>query len=313
MSLLRPLPDDDTETDLVACDGLTVRYGDACALDDVRFVVPRGAVYVLLGRNGAGKSSAIRCILGQQRPSGGRVRVFGDDVWEARASVMARLGVVPEEPDAPPNMTVAELAAFCRRLYQRWDDAALAARLRRFAVPLELPFRRLSKGQKTQVALALALASGPELLILDDPTLGLDLVARRELYGELIGELADRGTTVLLTTHELSEVEGIATHVGILRDSRLVVDEPLDRLKGRIRQIRCAHGPTDLEAALAPFEPLAVRADRTGFDAVVGRYEPSAFDRFRCSTGIVEAEALPLSLADIFAALVQEQPTGGDA
>lgn len=311
MSHLRPLSSEDP-ADVVACDELSVRYGETVAVDQICLRVPRGAVYVLLGRNGAGKSSAIRCILGQQRPSSGAVRIFGADVWHARAGLMARIGVVPEEPDAPPTMTVAELAAFSRRLYQRWDDDALLARVRRFAIPTAVPFRRLSKGQKTQVALSLALASGPDLLVLDDPTLGMDLVARREMYGELIGELADRGTTVLLTTHELTEVEGIATHVGILRDGRLVIDEPLDLLKGRVRQIRCAHGPADLQAALAPFEPLAIRSDQAGFDAVVGRYEPSAFDRFRRSTGIVEAEALPLSLADIFATVVREQPQGGE-
>ena len=312
MSHLRPLPDEEP-VDVIDCHRLSVRYGETVAVDDVGLRVPRGAVYVLLGRNGAGKSSAIRCVLGQQRPSSGTVRIFGADVWNARAALMARIGVVPEEPDAPPNMTVAELAAFSRRLYQRWDDEALAARLRRFEIPTAVPFRRLSKGQKTQVALSLALASGPELLVLDDPTLGMDLVARREMYGELIGELADRGTTVLLTTHELTEVEGIATHVGILRRGRLVIDEQLEMLKGRIRHIRCAHGPADVEAALAPFEPLAIRTDRTGFDAVVGRYESSAFDRFRRSTGIVEVEAVPLSLADIFATVVREQPQGGDA
>ena len=299
---------------LVVCDGLTVRYGARAVVDDVRFVVPRGAVYALLGRNGAGKSSIVRCLLGQRPPSAGGVRLFGRDVWRERAALMARVGVVPEEPDAPAGMTVAALAAFCRRLYQRWDQAALTARLARFGVPADVRFGALSKGQKTQAALSLALAAAPELLVLDDPTLGMDVVARRELYQELIGELADRGTTVLLTTHELDEVERIATHVGILRAGRLVIDEPLELLKGRVRHIHCAHGPADVPAALAPLEPLALRSFAHGIEAVVGRYEPSAFDRFRRG-GLVEADAQPLSLADIFTAVVAEQPetTGGDA
>jgi len=299
---------------VVVCDGLTIRYGARAVADDVRFVIPRGAVYALLGRNGAGKSSIIRCLVGQRRPSAGGVRLFGRDAWRERASLMARVGVVPEEPDAPPAMTVAELAEFSRRLYQRWDQSALVARMARFGVPMHTRFGALSKGQKTQAALSLALAAAPELLVLDDPTLGMDLVARRELYGELIGELADRGTTVLLTTHELAEVESIATHVGILRAGRLVIDEPLELLKGRVRQIRCAHGPADVAGALAPFEPLALRSDGHGIEAVVGRYEPSAFDRFR-RAGLVEAEAQPLALADIFSAVVSEEaePSGGNA
>jgi ABC-2 type transport system ATP-binding protein len=301
-----------THESVVVCDGLTVRYGERRVVDDLHFVVPRGAVYALLGRNGAGKSSIIRCLLGLTRPTGGSVRLFGDDVWSERAALMTRVGVVPEEPDAPPAMTVRELARFCQSVYQRWDQPALVARLARFGVPLDVTFAALSKGQKTQTALGLALAAGPELLVLDDPTLGMDHVARRELYGELIGELADRGTTVVLTTHELSEVEGIASHVGILRDGRLVIDEPLESLKARVRQIRYAHGPADLAAALAPLQPLAVRSDRHGVEAVVGRYAPGTFDQLRRGSRLQEAEVLPLSLADIFAAVVQEQP-GGDA
>ena len=124
-------------------------------------------------------------------------------------------------------------AAFCGRLYRSWDAAAVAARLRRFEVPLDLPFGRLSKGQKGLVALALALGHSPEVLILDDPTLGLDVAARRALYEELVGDLADRGTTVLVTTHDLAGVEGIADRVGILHAGRLVVDDALEALKER--------------------------------------------------------------------------------
>ena len=115
----------------------------------------------------------------------------------------------------------------------------MRARLERTRVPVDVPFGQLSKGQKGAVMLALALGHAPELLVLDDPTLGLDVVARRMLYDELIGELADRGTTVLLTTHDLAGVEVLADRVGILNGAKLVVDESLDALKGRFRRIRC--------------------------------------------------------------------------
>jgi len=112
---------------------------------------------------------------------------------------MARVGVVPEEPDAPPGMSGRQLSAMCRQFYPTWDDAGVAARLERAGVPWDLAFSKLSKGQKGAVMLALALGHGPELLILDDPTLGLDVVARKELYDEIIGALHDRGTTVFMT------------------------------------------------------------------------------------------------------------------
>jgi len=120
---------------VIAVEELSVRYGRKLALENVSFSVPRGAILALLGRNGAGKSSLVRCLLGQQKPTHGRLRLFGADVWTTRRRAMERVGVVPEEPDAPPEMTARELGAFCRRLYPRWDDSGFAARLERFDTP----------------------------------------------------------------------------------------------------------------------------------------------------------------------------------
>jgi ABC-type multidrug transport system ATPase subunit len=220
---------------VLSVDGLTVRYGARTVLDDVSFDVPRGSVFALLGRNGSGKSSLVRCVLGLQKPARGEAHLFGEDAWRSRVRALARVGVVPEEPDAPPEMTASELLAFCAPLYPRWDDAAARARLARSVVPLDTPFGRLSKGQKGAVMLALALAPQPELLVLDDPTLGLDAVARRALYDELIGELADRGTTTLVTTHDLDGIEPIADRVAVLHGARLVVNETVEDLKARFR------------------------------------------------------------------------------
>ncbi|HEX7253759.1 MAG TPA: ABC transporter ATP-binding protein, partial [Thermoanaerobaculia bacterium] len=212
---------------VIAIERLSVRYGKKIACADVSLRVARGAVYALLGRNGAGKSSLVRCLLGHQKPNSGRAALFGEDVWKRRARLMTRVGVTAEEPDAPPAMTAKQLSAFCRRLYRSWDQKAVDQRLARFGVPTNVAFGRLSKGQKGEVMLALALGHHPELLVLDDPTLGLDVVARKALYDELVGELADRGTTVFLTTHDLSGFEGIATHVGIMKEGRIVLDEEL--------------------------------------------------------------------------------------
>jgi ABC-2 type transport system ATP-binding protein len=217
----------------VAIEALTVRYGAMTAVDAVSLEVPRGAVYALLGRNGAGKSSLVRCLLGQQKPAAGAVRLLGRDAWKHRAWAMADTGVVPEDPDAPPGLTVRRIVAFCSRLYPRWDAEAVADRLQRFEIPDRVVFGRLSKGQKGLVSLTLALGHRPALLVLDDPTLGFDVAARRAFFEDLVGELADRGTTVLLTTHDLAGVEGIADRVGILHRGRLVVDEPLEGLKER--------------------------------------------------------------------------------
>src|SRR6185503_6542499 len=136
--------------DPIRIEGLTVRYGRATACSDVSLVVPHGAVYALLGRNGAGKSSLVRCLLGEQKPSAGRAMLLGRDVWRERAAILSEVGVVPEEPDAPPAMTPRQLSRFCSRLYPRWDAASVEARLKRFGVPGDTPFGKLSKGQKGQ-------------------------------------------------------------------------------------------------------------------------------------------------------------------
>jgi ABC-2 type transport system ATP-binding protein len=222
-----------TEGVPLSCEHLSIRYGRTRVIEDVSFSVPAGCVYALLGRNGAGKSSLARCLVGQQRASSGRAVLFGRDAWRDRVALMARVGVVPEEPDAPPELSPARLLALLGRLYPRWDETATRERLRRFAIPMETRFARLSKGQKGAVQLALALGHAPELLILDDPTLGLDVVARDQVFSEVIGELADRGTTILITTHDLAAIEGIADRVGMLREGRLVLDESLEAVKER--------------------------------------------------------------------------------
>ncbi|MEW6335916.1 MAG: ABC transporter ATP-binding protein [Acidobacteriota bacterium] len=278
---------------VLAVETLSVRYGRRNAVDGVSLSVPRGTVYALLGRNGAGKSSLVRCVLGHRKPEHGVVRLFGDDVWRRRSRLMTRVGVVPEEPDAPPAMTSRQLLAFSSPLYPGWKNGDAADRMGRFGVPLDVPFGRLSKGQKGQVMLALALGSAPELLVLDDPTLGLDVVARRELYEELVGELADRGTTVFVTTHDIAGIEGIADRVGILREGRLVLDLGIEELKARFRRIRM-EGEHEVPQSL---EPVSVTRRPWGTEAVVARFDEAAL------AGLPGAEASPLSLEEIFVAV----------
>jgi ABC-2 type transport system ATP-binding protein len=132
----------------VSCEHVAVVYGRRRVLEDVSLRVPAGCVYALLGRNGSGKSSLVRCLLGQQRVGSGRAELFGRDAWRERAGLMARVGVVPEEPDAPPELSLVRLLALAARMHDVWDEEGARERLRRFGVPGETPFGRLSKGQK---------------------------------------------------------------------------------------------------------------------------------------------------------------------
>jgi ABC-2 type transport system ATP-binding protein len=285
-------------------EGLTIRYGRQAVVDGVSFEVAPGTVFALLGRNGSGKSSLVRCLLGQQKPVGGRALLFGRDAWRTRAGAMRRIGVFPEEPDAPPDMTAPELVAFCSQLYPQWDGEAVNTRLRRGKVPRDVAFGRLSKGQKGAVMLALCLGHRPELLVLDDPTLGLDAVAKRILYEEVIGDLAERRTTVFLTTHELAGVERLATRVGIVKDNKLALDEELDALKARFRRIRCAAA-----AAASGWEPFVVASDRRrdwGAEATVSNFSEETLGRFRERTGAADLEVQSLPLEEIFVAVTGE-------
>jgi ABC-2 type transport system ATP-binding protein len=291
--------------------GLTVRYGAKTVCDGISLSVERGAVYALLGRNGSGKTSLVRCTLGEQKPQAGRAFLFGKDAWKTRAEAMQRVGVVPEESDAPPAMTARQLEVFCGSLHRSWDRAGVFSRLDRFGVPLDTAFGKLSKGQKGEVTLSLALGHSPELLVLDDPTLGLDVVARRALYEELVGELADRGTTVFLTTHDLTGIEGIATRVGIVKDARLALDEEMETLKSRFRRIRYGNRVTETRSEygneLDAFDAVKVRVRGWGIDAVVSNYDDVAFERFRRTDGVVDAEVSAMPLEEIFLAVVGER------
>lgn len=279
---------------VIQASSVTVRYGRRTAVDDVTLAVPEGSVYALLGRNGAGKSSLVRCLLGQLRPDAGRVELFGQDVWSRRAALMDRVGIVAEEPDAPAEMKVSDLAAFSAKLYSRWEHVSFDERLERFGISPKSRFGELSKGQRKQVTLALALAGSPELLILDDPTLGLDVVARKSLFEEVIADMADHGITVLITTHDLVAVESIADRVGVLRAGRLVLDEEMETVKSRFRKIRVAGQPE----ALGRFETMSVRAWGSGTEAVVANYDESAAP--------ANADVAPMSLEEIFIALAGE-------
>lgn len=289
----------------IRANNVTVRYGTRTAVDDVSLSVNPGSVYALLGRNGAGKSSLVRAILGQLRPDRGSIEVLGKDIWRDRVTLMERVGIVSEEPDAPAEMRVKDLAWFSSRLYSRWKQDAFDERVGRFGIAQNAGFGTLSKGQKKQVTLALALATSPEVLILDDPTLGLDVVARKSLFEEVIAHMADYGITVLITTHDLAGVEAVADRVGILRGGKLVLDEETEVLKARFRRIRFASQPVALSGAT--LVAASVRQWGSGTEAVVSNYDDLAFERFRDTAKLGAAEVSAMSLEEIFIAVSGEQ------
>ncbi len=210
---------------------LTRCFGAKTALASVSVSMPRGAVYGLVGVNGAGKTTLIKHILGLLRAESGWVRVFGLDPVADPVAVLSRIGYLSEENDLPGWMRVDELIRYSRAFYPAWDDGYAEELRQTFALDLTAKIKTLSKGQKARVGLLIALAYRPELLVLDEPSSGLDPIVRRDILGAVIRTIADEGRTVLFSSHLLQEVEQVADHVTMISHGRIVLSAPLKDIK----------------------------------------------------------------------------------
>ena len=207
------------------------RFGATKALDDVSLTLARGGVYGLVGANGAGKTTLIKHILGLLRAETGHVRVFGLDPVADPVGVLSRIGYLSEDPDLPGWMSVAELMRYSRAFYPSWDDGYAEALRERFALDAAARIKSLSKGQRARAGLLIALAFRPELLLLDEPSSGLDPIVRRDILGAVLRTIADEGRTVLFSSHLLDEVEEVADHVTMITQGRILESAPLAALK----------------------------------------------------------------------------------
>lgn len=221
----------------LSCSGIHLAYGRHGVLRGVDLHLPRGEVLGLIGRNGASKSSLIACMLGLLRPQRGQARLFGGPSLYLDDARKAMLGYVPQQPQSFGWMKVAELFGYLAQLYPTWDRAYAAALLQRWEIDPARPIGRLSPGQAQRLALARALAPHPSLLVLDEPASALDPLARRELLREPVTRALDAGTTVLLSSHIVSDLERVASRVAFLHEGRLLLDHPLDQIKDDIVRI----------------------------------------------------------------------------
>jgi ABC-2 type transport system ATP-binding protein len=216
---------------VIRVSGLTRRFNGTTALDDVSLALPRGAVYGLVGANGAGKTTLIKHLLGLLRAECGSVRVFGLDPVADPVGVLSRLGYLSEENDLPGWMRVDELLRYTRAFHPGWDDT-YAERLRQqFSLDPAAKVRSLSKGQKARAGLLVALAYRPELLVLDEPSSGLDPIVRRDILGAVMRTIAAEGRTVLFSSHLLDEVEEVADHVTMIRAGKIALSAPLAAIR----------------------------------------------------------------------------------
>ena len=224
-------------SDAIVMEGLTKYYGARRVVDSVSLRIPAGSIYGFLGRNGAGKSTVIKMLLGMVHPDAGSARVLGDDSQSLSAGTRAKVAYLAEGHPLYRWMNVAEAASFTRGFYPRWDDRFLAVALDHFGISCRAKIARLSNGQRAQVSLALALAPDPQLLILDDPTLGIDTVVRRDFLESMVHLIQRSGRTILFSSHILGDVERVADRIGILVDGVLRVDCPADRFTAALKRV----------------------------------------------------------------------------
>jgi len=222
---------------VIVTERLTKYYDRRPVVHCLNLRVPRGTVYGFLGRNGAGKSTTIKMLLGMVHPDSGRATVLGEDSFALQPATRARIAYLAEGHPLYRWMTIAGAARFTRSFYPTWNDRLFEQILDHFALPRRRKIRRLSGGERAQVSLAVAVAPDPELLILDDPTIGLDTVVRRDFLESMIQIIQREGRTILFSSHILGDVERVADRIGIIDKGVLRVDCPTDHFKDSVRKV----------------------------------------------------------------------------
>ena len=276
--------------------GLKKSFGGVTALNELALNVPRGAVYGLVGPNGAGKTTVIRHLAGVYRQDAGEVFVCGERVYENPA-VKARIATIPDEIAYHLNDSIETLARFYASVSPRFDRARFEQLRESFRLDSRRPMRRLSKGMQKQAAFWLALSQCPEVLILDEPVDGLDPVMRRMVWSLILDDVAARGTTVLVSSHNLRELEDVCDHVGIMNGGKMLLERTLSELQDNIVKIQLAYAdggepPRDLEilheSSLGRLRQLILRGKSDELQARLAATQPLFMD------------VVPLSLEEIF-------------
>ena len=271
---------------------ITKTFGSFKALDDLSMTVPKGAVYGLVGPNGAGKSTAIRHAVGVYRPDQGTVTFEGQPVYE-NPQIKSRITSIPDDIFYFPSATLEDMHSYYKGIYPQFDDALFARLYEVFQLPPKSQIRRFSKGMQKQAAFHLSICTRPDMLILDEPVDGLDPVMRRQVWSLLLSDVAQRETTVLISSHNLRELEDICDHVGIMDQGKMLLERSLADMQGATHKLQIVGDvPKDLNvlhtSSSGRLQTLVVRGSAEEISQRVQTVNPAYFD------------VLPLSLEEIF-------------
>ena len=271
---------------------LTKTFGTFTALKELNMTIPRGAVYGLVGPNGAGKTTLIRHITGVYRPDCGEIALDGEAVWE-NPGAKGKIGFIPDDLFFFHSATIEDMRRYYKGLYPRFDDARFEKLGEAFDLPRKSPIRKFSKGMKKQAAFWLTVACRPELLVLDEPVDGLDPVMRRQIMGLILSDVAEYGTTVLVSSHNLRELEDICDHVGIMDNGRMLLERSLEDMQGGTVKVQFVG---DVPEGLQ----ILHRTDTGRLTTLVLRATAQEAEAAFSLAALPFYEVLPLSLEEIF-------------
>ena len=271
---------------------LTKTFGSFTALKDLNMTIPRGAVYGLVGPNGAGKTTLIRHIAGVYRPDCGSVTLDTVPIFENPA-VKVRVGYIPDDLFFFSSASIEDMRRWYRGIYPSFDDALFERVGEAFDLPRKSPIRKFSKGMKKQAAFWLTIAARPELLLLDEPMDGLDPVMRRQIMSLILADVAEHGTTVLVSSHNLRELEDICDHVGIMDKGRMLLEKSLADMQGSTIKVQ-------LVGEIPEGLTILHRSDTGRLKTLVLRATAEEAEAIFSAADLTFYEVLPLSLEEIF-------------
>ncbi len=295
---------------IVQTEALWRRFGRHEALRGLNLSVPEGSVYSLIGANGAGKTTAMKVLVNLIGPTQGAARVLGVDTRKLSPRALVQIGYVSENQVLPRRMRVRDYFDYVRGFYPAWDRALEDSLRERLQLPAHKRIGALSHGMRIKVAPAAALAYRPRLLILDEPFAGLDVLVRDEFMGGLLQQAGD--LTILITSHELAEIESVTTHIGFIHQGKMWLEESMDGLSTRVRGVRITlENPTGIPAPW-PREWLEARAFGNVLTFIDTRHSPESFgERIRSMLGPVrQIDVEPLSLRALFSVMERSARRG---
>ena len=288
---------------MIQVSNLWKKFGRHDALRGLSFSVPEGSAFALIGANGAGKTTTIKTLMNIIEPSRGNLTVLGVDSKNLSPRELARIGYVSENQDMPERLTVADYLAYLRPFYPEWDRDLEASILRRLRLPTDRRIGDLSHGMRMKNSLACALPFRPKLLVLDEPLSGLDPLVRDEFMEGLLDQAGEM--TILISSHELSEIEGMVTHVGFLDEGRLLFAESMSDLASRFRDVRVVLEESARSQGNPPEHWLGVKTTGNVLTFVDTHFSEARFGEqiaaFAGSARRIEAE--PMALRSIFTTL----------